>query len=117
MINLGEEELICDLAEVYSIYDYKAYSPKLISTLAVGLGVNTRIRMKQMNAPVELNTLLLAVLCDNFSNYIWAMGGRKGKAPGVFVQKLYGEENAEKSKYKGFSDENALRKYLYNKGE
>lgn len=115
MIGLGEDELICDLAEVYSIYDYRSYSPKLISTLAVGLGVNSRIRAKQMGITTPLDTLILAAISDNVSNYIWALGGRNGNAPGTFVKNLLQTEEAQPKKYVSYSEEELLNK-LY-KGE
>lgn len=116
MIHLGRDELICDLAEVYSIYDMKSYPVSLIATLAVGLGVHSRIRSKQMNLPVDINTIILAAISDNVSNYIWAMGGKKGDAPGVFMKNLFYKENdIEEKRYSTFSNEDDLLRKL--KGE
>lgn len=114
MIRLGEDELICDLAEVYSIYDYKSYPVKLIATLAVGLGLNSRIKSKQMELPVGLDTILLATISDNLSNYMWYLSGCKGDPPGTFVKRLLNEEEPqEEGKYKSFSDEDELLQTLY----
>ena len=46
MIEKGEDELICDFAETYNIYDYKAFPIEFIATLACGLRTDSRIRMK-----------------------------------------------------------------------
>lgn len=112
MIDLGEEELICDLAEVYCIYDYMAYVPSYIAILATGLGDNSRIKKKLMGLPTDLSTFILAIISDNIANYIWAMGGRKGDAPGNFVSRLMGEEEQKEQKYRSFASEDALLDYL-----
>ncbi len=64
MITIDEQALICDLAEVYGIFNYKEYPVRLIGTLAWGLRDNSRIKLKICNQKVSNDTLLLAHIAD-----------------------------------------------------
>lgn len=46
MLSEGREELICDMAETYGVFDIHAIPLRLLATLAAGLRPNARIRMK-----------------------------------------------------------------------
>lgn len=63
MIAQGEQELICDLAETYQIYNYRAMPVRLVATLSAGLRDNSRIMMKMRGEkyPRELTTLAMMV--------------------------------------------------------
>jgi len=82
--------------------------------LAVGLGVNSRIRSKQMELPTDLTTIIIAGISDNISNYMWSLGGAVGDAPGTLVKRLFQEETEETPKrYKSFTSEEELLNTLY----
>ena len=72
MIATDEEALICDLAETYGIFDYRALPVKLVATLSVGLRENSRIRMKLNGAKIRTDTTLLAYIADKLSWLVWA---------------------------------------------
>lgn len=72
MIALDEDALICDFAETYHIFDYKSLDVELAATLATGLRKNSRIMMKINGLEVELNTLLLARICDSAALNVYA---------------------------------------------
>lgn len=72
MISADEDALICDLAETYGIYNYRALPVSLLATLCVGLRENSRIKMKLSNSPVSQSTLLLAAAVDRLSFLVWA---------------------------------------------
>ena len=80
MLRIGKDELICDLAETYHIYDYRTIRPSLLATLAVGLRDNSRIKMKIIGEKFDINTQLLASIADRLSILIWQKteNGHKG---------------------------------------
>lgn len=67
MIKLDEDALICDFAETYHIFDYKALSPCLAATLAVGLREDSRVKMQVLKRKAQVNTILLAGIVDRLS--------------------------------------------------
>ena len=80
MINLDEEALICDLAEVYHIYNMEDYKPSYIGILANGLRESSRIKMKLADSKMNLNNTLQAAIADRLSILIWqnTEDGHKG---------------------------------------
>ena len=72
MISCDEEALICDLAETYGIFDYKALPLKLVATLSVGLRENSRIKMKLSGVKTTTDMMLLASAVDRLSLLVWA---------------------------------------------
>lgn len=91
MIALGEDELICDLAETYHIYNMRQFPCEYIAILANGLRSDSRIKMKAAGQGLELKSLLLAHIADNTAINAWLQSesGRKGKdRPQSFVRLL-----------------------------
>lgn len=91
MIALDEDALICDLAEVYHIYNMEDYSAEYIATLAMGLRDDARIKMKVMGLEIDLKRLLLAHIADNTAINAWlqSKNAEKGKdRPPSFVRVL-----------------------------
>lgn len=72
MIHAGEDELICDFAETYRIYDYRSLDASLAATLAAGLGGDSRIKLKMSGLRCGLDTMLLAMAVDRLSYLLWA---------------------------------------------
>ncbi|MGK1713544.1 DUF5361 domain-containing protein, partial [Klebsiella pneumoniae] len=72
---------MCDLAEIYHIYDYKQLSPLKIAVFSIGLNEESRIKMKMSGQKLPINTLLLAGIQDRLSMSLWfkTEDGRKGK--------------------------------------
>ena len=104
MIQLGEDELICDLAEVYQVHDMRAYSCNHIATLAKGLRDNSRIKMKATGLGVDIERLLLAHLADSAAKIWWSKtkDAEKGRnQPKSFVR-LLTEKIDESKKVKPF---------------
>lgn len=64
MIALDEGALICDFAETYQIYNYKALPVSLAATLAVGLRDDSRIKLKRNGQLVSNTDVLLSVVAD-----------------------------------------------------
>lgn len=72
--------MICDMAETYHIYDYKAYKASYIATLARGLRDTSRVMSKSQNG-LSNQTLLTARIVDELAIMIWqsTKDGAKGR--------------------------------------
>ena len=101
--------MICDLAETYRIYDYRALPVKTLAVLVCGLGDDSRVGRKLSGLPS--NGVLLAVIADRLTNLAWMLSGDK-QEPSYF---LLGKK---KSKNEGFDspDEFMNRWSAINKG-
>lgn len=105
----GKEELICDLAETYAIYDIRTVRPSTLATLAVGLRDSSRIKMKLAGASIDLQTRLLAIIADELGILIWQRteNGRKGKnRPKSILEEL---EKDHSDDVKGFDTAEEFR--------
>ena len=83
MISADRDALICDLAEVYGVFDYRALPVPLLATLGTPL---TKVEM------------LAAAAVDRLSLLVWmnSEDGRKGEnRPGSILSVLLGEESDE----------------------
>ena len=58
------DELTCDMAETYGVFDIKRVPVKLLATLAVGLREDSRVMMAKRGALVDNKTILLAQIVD-----------------------------------------------------
>lgn len=67
-----EDALICDFAETYHIYDYKALPVGLAATLAAGLGIDSRIKSKMAGLKAPMSVVLLASAVDNLAFLRWS---------------------------------------------
>lgn len=112
MITVGEDELICDLAETYGIYEYRAYSPLYIGTLAAGLRDDSRIKMKVSGERLSISQLLAAMTVDKLANLVWMQSkdGVKGRnKPASVVEQLRGSAS-KPSEIHGFDSPEEFQK-------
>jgi hypothetical protein len=112
MITVGEDELICDLAETYGIYEYRAYSPLYIGTLAAGLRDDSRIKMKVSGERLSISQLLAAMTVDKLANLVWMQSkdGVKGRnKPTSVVEQLRGSAS-KPSEIHGFDSPEEFQK-------
>jgi hypothetical protein len=72
MLEIDESAVICDLAETYHIYDYRAYDASYIALLVTGLGPNSRIFKKMSGVDVDTTDLLLARIFDQINTLLWS---------------------------------------------
>lgn len=81
MIAKSEEDLICDFAETYHIYDWRSLPVGTAAILAIGLRDDSRIKRRLSGARYDKNTLLLAAIADRLSILVWhgTKDGQKGK--------------------------------------
>lgn len=102
---MDEDALVCDFAEVYHLFDYKALPPKRVAALFVGLGDDSRIKRKLSGAKIETTTALLAIIADRLGLLIWqnSKDGQKGrnKPASIYEAIMSGGETREN--VRGFS--------------
>ena len=72
MITTDKNALICDLAETYGIFNYRALPLETLAVLCVGLRENSRIKMKLSGANVAPDFLLLAKAVDLLGLLLWS---------------------------------------------
>lgn len=99
MIEEGEDDLICDLAETYGIYNYKSLPVQLVAVFSYGLRENARIWKKLAggrNVDREIQVLIL----DNLNWLVWAQtedGSKNVNKPESIYNKLFGDRKSKKS--------------------
>ncbi len=94
MLAANEDALVCDLAETYGIFDYRALPVPLLATLAVGLREDSRIKLHLAGAFAGTDTLLLAAAVDRLSFLAWAKtkDGQVGrKRPASILSAVMGQ--------------------------
>ena len=72
MMNTDKNALICDLAETYGIYNYRALPVDTLAVLSVGLRENSRIKMKMSGVEIAPDFLLLAKAVDLLGLLFWS---------------------------------------------
>lgn len=117
MIQADEDALICDLAEVYNIYDYKQLPASKVAAFSLGLKENSRIKMKMSNTKIEFETILLAGLFDKVSLLLYSKtkDAEKGlNRPESVVEMLMGKHKQESNMlvFKSGKEFDATRKQL-----
>lgn len=96
MISTNQTALICDLAEVYGVLDYKDLPAELLATLAAGLRDDSRIKMSMSGRTVTRMETLLAAAVDRLTNIAWLLGGvcpMRPDPPGSILKVLLGQED------------------------
>lgn len=98
MLGVDRDAVICDLAETYGIFDYRALPVNLLATLVVGLRDDSRIKMKIGNVMARQDSLLIAAAVDRLSLLVYGMSkdsayGRN--APKMIVPILTRTEQAK----------------------
>ena len=100
MIYVDEDALICDLAEIYQIYDYRQLPPLRVAVFSCGLRDDSRIKMKINGQSVSNETLLLAGISDRLSMLVWfkTKDGQKGKNRPPSMVDMLTNKNKESDK-------------------
>lgn len=102
MLAADRDALICDLAETYGVFDYKALPLPLLATLASGLRDDSRIKMCLTGASQPVDTLLLGAAVDYLALLIWqrSTDARSGRnRPASVLSTLCGETEPETTAY------------------
>ena len=64
MLSNYPDELTCDMAETYGVFDIKRLPVRLAATLAVGLRDDSRVKRAKTGTTCDDNTFLLACITD-----------------------------------------------------
>lgn len=89
-----EDALVCDMAETYHIFDYRALPLFLAARLACGLRENSRSKMRLAGNRIELRDALLAAILDRVGFLAWAQtrdGQRNRNRPASILDRLMHE--------------------------
>lgn len=115
MIALDEDALICDLAEVYHIYDYRSLPVHLVATFSAGLGEESRIQRKLRGDKLTYTNTILAKIYDRLGVVFWSIYGDGETLPESLLELLSGDEVTRQEKF-GFDTpeefEEARRKII-----
>ena len=89
-----EDELICDLAEVYHVLNYRELLPSLVATLCFGLKEDSRVKMHFSDSKITLTQTLIARMVDELTFQSWAKtkDGQKNRNRPESVLKALTEE-------------------------
>lgn len=71
MINTDREALICDLAETYAVFDFRALPLRTAAVLAAGLRENSRIKIKMAGSKYSPEVMMLSAIVDRLSILVW----------------------------------------------
>ena len=119
MINVSEDDLICDLAETYHIFNWRELPPSLVATLSVGLSNDSRIKRKIGKQTVSLRDLLLALLIDGVNTLIWqnTKDGAKNRNKPESLFKKFTEQNKPREELEVFNSQEAFELWYRSKRE
>lgn len=109
---ISRNELICDLAETYNIYDYRRVPGRLLGILVAGLGADSRIGKKVNGVRGSVSDVLLAQILDGVRFLCWAQteDGRKGRhRPHSIASDFFVSEDKTKVKKVTIDDYNRIR--------
>ena len=104
MVAFHEEELTCDLAEYYHIYDRRSVPCRLLGTLAVGLRAESRIGMIREGIKASPETIMLVKIYDILMREFSA----KGKEPEPLLKQFIIER--KKSDIRSFRNGDAFKR-------
>lgn len=118
----SKNEVICDLAEIYGILDYRRVPVQTLGALVVGLGQNTRTGKKLSGLVGSTEEILLAQIFDALNLLLWSFSedGQKGRnRPKQVSDALLGQDEKKEAAYRTAEDfEKAREKILQRiKGE
>lgn len=123
MICVGEDELICDLAETYGILNYNQMiesSPMLVATLSVGLSNDSRIKRKMIGCELTTSQILSALMLDSLNMLVWfkTKDGIKGRnRPKSIYKLLMGIDKKPKDDLMTFDSPEAYEEWIKAKRE
>lgn len=72
LLDLSEDDIICDLAETYHIFNYREMPLLTIATLVCGLRDDSRIMLRLSENNLSIDRQINAMICDNLSYILWS---------------------------------------------
>lgn len=105
-----EDDLICDFAEYYGIYDYRALPADYAATLCAGLREPSRVMMRLAGAKISLREALFARMVDELAFISWTKtkdGQKNRNRPKSVLASLTTEKVVEHESFTSAEDFNA----------
>lgn len=122
MLSTSKTKLICDLAEVYHILDWRKVPGRTLGALVAGLGPETRIGMQLAGIRATPDHIILGRIYDavNLLLYSYTKDAKSGaNKPESYADKFIIALDEDKDEYEAFTDaeayEEARRKILEGK--
>ena len=114
IINVCEDELICDLAETYHILNYRELPPNLVAVFSLGLRDNSRVKLHFSNSEITLEQAILAKISDSLDFVAWsktrdAQKGRRYKGKSLLKELA---NRKEKDEYMQFDTPEEFEQYM-----
>lgn len=112
--DVGEDFLVCDLAQYYGVLDWKSHPMDLIATLTVGLPDESRIKRKLSGIDLPIAELLQAQMVDALNLILWTKtkDAQKGKnKPESIVNRLLNNKETNDD-YVSFKTPEELEAYF-----
>jgi hypothetical protein len=106
-----EDDMICDLAEFYHIYDYEKLPIKMLATLVSGLREDSRVKCRLAGLPISLNLFFMSAIYDKLAWLCWTKteGASKGRGmPESITAKLLNTK--QEKQYETFASGEDFRK-------
>lgn len=101
-----EDELICDLAETYCIYDYEGLPPNKVAAFCFGLKDDSRVKMRVSKQRITLDQMLLARIADELAFIAWSktVDGQKNRnRPASILESLMHPGNEKNEDYNSYA--------------
>ncbi len=96
MLATDRDALLCDLAEVYHIFDFHALPVLTLAALSYGLRDDSRIKMKMAGINYISPVVILASISDNLAGLRYSLTAKKGDQK----PKMFGELMTQKTERK-----------------
>lgn len=113
MIYTDEDSFVCDMAEYYNIYDYRAHKASYIAKLAYGLRDDSRSKLAHSKYKVPLETMMIAKILDSCSFLVWSKtedAQHGANRPESMVKILLGEDKQKTSDVMSFASPDDFEK-------
>jgi len=94
MIAASETDLICDLAETYGVFDYKALPLGTVAALSSGLRDDSRIKLRLTGQKIGVRDMILAGIFDRVELLVWMQtkdGQKNRNRPEPMLARLMGQ--------------------------
>jgi len=95
--------MLCDFAEYYHIYDYKALPVETQAALLFGLSTNSRTKRAIVGMKYDQETLLLAAILDDLRLILWQRSKKGTKKPESILKAMTEPEKKEKKEIMTFA--------------
>lgn len=109
-MSVCEDDLICDFAEYYRVYDYRALPADYAATLCAGLREPSRVMMRLAGAKISLREALFARMLDELAFISWTKtkdGQKNRNRPKSVLASLTTEKVVEHESFTSAEDFNA----------